>query len=71
MHNERKYDDSVSITEYKEFEGRHTSQGPGVGGGRRFSHRFGLSVTAGLTVAEHATAESPGTGGQNLERRAR
>ena len=22
MHNERKYDDSVSITEYKEFEGR-------------------------------------------------
>ena len=30
MHNERKYDDSVSITEYKEFEGRpHFPGAPG------------------------------------------
>jgi pimeloyl-ACP methyl ester carboxylesterase len=63
MHNERKYDDSVSITEYKEFEGR--PHFPGAPGWEEVAD-FALDWAerhAGLTVAEHATADTPGAGG--------
>jgi hypothetical protein len=63
MHNERKYDDSVSITEYKEFEGR--PHFPGVPGWEEVAD-FAIEWAerhAGLTVAEHATADDSGAGG--------
>jgi pimeloyl-ACP methyl ester carboxylesterase len=62
MHNERKYDDSVSITEYKEFEGR--PHFPGALGWEEVAD-FAIDWAerhAGLTVAEHAAADR-GDGG--------
>jgi pimeloyl-ACP methyl ester carboxylesterase len=62
MHNERKYDDSVSITEYKEFEGRpHFPGAPGWEEVADFAIDW-AERHAGLTVAEHATADNPGAG---------
>jgi pimeloyl-ACP methyl ester carboxylesterase len=62
MHNERKYDDSVSITEYKEFEGRpHFPGAPGWEEVADFAIDW-AERHAGLTVAEHATADDPGAG---------
>ena len=62
MHNERKYDDSVSITEYKEFEGRpHFPGAPGWEEVADFAIDW-AERHAGLTVAEHATADNPGLG---------
>jgi pimeloyl-ACP methyl ester carboxylesterase len=56
MHNERKYDDSVSITEYQEFEGRpHFPGAPGWEEVADFAIEW-AERHAGLTVAEHATA---------------
>jgi hypothetical protein len=61
MHNERKYDDSVSITEYKEFEGRpHFPGAPGWEEVADFAIDW-AERHAGLTVAEHAAADNPGT----------
>jgi pimeloyl-ACP methyl ester carboxylesterase len=62
MHNERKYDDSVSITEYKEFEGRpHFPGAPGWEEVADFAIDW-AERHAGLTVGEHATAD-PVSGG--------
>jgi pimeloyl-ACP methyl ester carboxylesterase len=63
MHNERKYDDSVSITEYKEFEGRpHFPGAPGWEEVADFAIDW-AERHAGLTVAEHAAADNPRAGG--------
>lgn len=63
MHNERKYDDSVSITEYKEFEGRpHFPGAPGWEEVADFAIEW-AERHAGLTVAEHAAAKDPVSGG--------
>jgi pimeloyl-ACP methyl ester carboxylesterase len=62
-HNERKYDDSVSITEYQEFEGRpHFPGAPGWEEVADFAIDW-AERHAGLTVAEHAAAEHPAGGG--------
>jgi hypothetical protein len=63
MHNERKYDDSVSITEYHEFEGRPHFRGAS---GWEEVADFAIDWAerhAGLTVAEHAAAKDPVSGG--------
>jgi pimeloyl-ACP methyl ester carboxylesterase len=55
-HNERKYDDSVSITEYREFDGR--PHFPGADGWEEVAD-FAIDWAerhAGLTVADHAAA---------------
>ena len=63
MHNERKYDDSVSITEYKEFEGRpHFPGAPGWEEVADFAIDW-AERHAGLTVSEHAAAKDPVSGG--------
>ena len=59
MHNERKYDDSVSITEYHEFEGR--PHFPGAQGWEEVAD-FAIDWAerhAGLTVADHDAAGDP------------
>ena len=58
-HNERKYDDSVSITEYAEFEGR--PHFPGAPGWEEVAdHAIDWAERhAGLTVKEHAQANDP------------
>ena len=61
MHNERKYDDSVSITEYREFEGR--PHFPGAQGWEEVAD-FAIDWAerhAGLTVADHDSAGDPTT----------
>ena len=59
LHNERKYDDSVSITEYKEFEGRpHFPGAPGWEEVADFAIDW-AERHAGLTVADHAAAGDP------------
>lgn len=56
MHNERKYDDSVSITEYKEFEGRpHFPGAPGWEEVADFAVDW-AERHAGLTVSDHDAA---------------
>jgi pimeloyl-ACP methyl ester carboxylesterase len=63
MHNERKYDDSASITEYKEFE--HRPHFPGAPGWEEVAD-FAIDWAerhAGLTVAGHAAAKDPVSGG--------
>jgi pimeloyl-ACP methyl ester carboxylesterase len=63
MHNERKYDDSVSITEYHEFEGRpHFPGAPGWEEVADFAIDW-AERHAGLTVAEHAAAKDSLSGG--------
>jgi hypothetical protein len=60
MHNERKYDDSISITEYQEFEGRpHFPGAPGWEEVADFAIDW-AERHAGLTVAEHAGADDTG-----------
>ena len=55
-HNERKYDDSVSITEYQEFEGRpHFPGAPGWEEVADFAIDW-AERHAGLTVKDHANA---------------
>ena len=55
-HNERKYDDSVSITEYQEFEGRpHFPGAPGWEEVADFAIDW-AERHAGLTVGDHASA---------------
>ena len=55
-HNERKYDDSISITEYQEFEGRpHFPGAPGWEEVADFAIDW-AERHAGLKVAEHATS---------------
>jgi pimeloyl-ACP methyl ester carboxylesterase len=59
MHNERKYDDSVSITEYQEFEGR--PHFPGAHGWEEVAD-FAIDWAerhAGLTVTDHDMAADP------------
>jgi hypothetical protein len=59
MHNERKYDDSVSITEYKEFEGRpHFPGAPGWEEVADFAIDW-AERHAGLNVPDHAAAGDP------------
>jgi len=59
MHNERKYDDSVSITEYREFEGRpHFPGAPGWEEVADFAIDW-AERHAWLTVADHAAAADP------------
>jgi pimeloyl-ACP methyl ester carboxylesterase len=61
MHNERKYDDSVSITEYKEFEGRpHFPGAPGWEEVADFAIEW-AERHAGLSVAEHTTQDANST----------
>jgi pimeloyl-ACP methyl ester carboxylesterase len=58
-HNERKYDDSVSITEYHEFEGR--PHFPGAPGWEQVAD-FAIDWAerhAGLTVSDHRSASDP------------
>jgi pimeloyl-ACP methyl ester carboxylesterase len=63
MHNERKYDDSVSITEYKEFGGRpHFPGAPGWEEVADFAIDW-AERHAGLTVSEHAASKDPVSGG--------
>jgi pimeloyl-ACP methyl ester carboxylesterase len=58
-HNERKYDDSVSITEYQEFEGRpHFPGAPGWEEVADFAIDW-AERHAGLTVADHDAAGDP------------
>jgi len=58
-HNERKYEDSVSITEYKEFEGRpHFPAAPGWEEVADYAIDW-AERHAGLTVADHAAAKDP------------
>ena len=58
-HNERKYDDSVSITEYQEFEGRpHFPGAPGWEEVADFAIDW-AERHAGLTVADHEAAGDP------------
>ncbi len=60
MHNERKYDDSVSITEYQEFEGRpHFPGAPGWEEVADFAIDW-AERHAGLNVRDHAAAGDPG-----------
>jgi pimeloyl-ACP methyl ester carboxylesterase len=55
-HNERKYDDSVAITEYHEFEGRpHFPGAPGWEEVADFAIDW-AERHAGLTVSDHGTA---------------
>jgi pimeloyl-ACP methyl ester carboxylesterase len=62
MHNERKYDDSVSITEYKEFAGRpHFPGAPGWEEVADFAI-YWAERHAGLAVADHAAAKDPVSG---------
>jgi hypothetical protein len=66
MHNERKYDDSVSITEYEEFEGRpHFPGAPGWEEVADFAIGW-AERHAGQTVAEHAAAKDPVSGGMSV-----
>jgi pimeloyl-ACP methyl ester carboxylesterase len=59
LHNERKYDDSVSITEYREFEGRpHFPAAPDWEEVADFALDW-AERHAGLTVADHAAAGDP------------
>ena len=61
-HNERKYDDSVSITEYEEFEGRpHFPGAPGWEEVADFAIDW-AERHAGLNVADHAAADGPVAG---------
>jgi pimeloyl-ACP methyl ester carboxylesterase len=58
-HNERKYDDSVSITEYREFEGR--PHFPGASGWEEVAD-YAIDWAerhAGLMVKDHDAAEDP------------
>ena len=59
MHNERKYDDSVSITEYMEFEGR--PHFPGAPGWEEVADAAidWAERHAGLTVSEHDARSRP------------
>ncbi len=60
MRDERKYDDSVSITEYKEFDGRPHSHGARV---KSVDFANETAAPPGLTVAEHAAADAAAGGG--------
>ena len=58
-HNERRYDDSVSITEYQEFAGRpHFPGAPGWEEVADFAIDW-AERHAGLTVKDHAAARDP------------